>query len=674
MKIKKVIHSFTDWIPFFRNIYWGNYLYATHVKEKGVSKRDFVKKNIRHLYLQPLVDNKGNQIKQLMSRVDINPVDANMFFYSIDCYKGLQTKRQTLINYTIDYNTFITKSLSDLVSYVKSGTELEENINELVDGIHVYYDRLCKNSKKLGITEEQLNSIEGLFTRSAQSFFDALQRILFINQLLWQTGHKHNGFGRLDLILNNIYENDIRSGVISKDSASLMIRDFLKALHENYWFKSGMLMGDTGQIIIVGGKDRSGNYFSNDLSRIFIEQSMKLHITEPKVFLRYSKNIPDDLFELAMKSIATGIGSPFLSNDDVVIQKLIDFGYESNSAFNYCASACWEPLIIESSADLNNIAAYNFAVPFDMMMLDETCFQLQFDQLLDLYENYLKKYTEEIIKPLEKLEFEEDPLLSLASIIVLRGGKDITKNGAKYNNLGFTSVGMSSVVDSFINIKDLVYDKKEYTIEELICARNKDFNDNPELKQKFISNKVGFGTDNDIAVELTNRFMKTASEEISNYHTFYDGKFKIGYSSPFYITEANRGGATFDGRQEGDPFNVHISSRKKVTPVELLNFASQLDYSKNVINGNVVDFILQPSIINSNLHKVSLMIKKAFEIGVYQMQINVIDSSTLINAKKNPELFTNLIVRVWGFSAYFNDLPEEYQDLLIRRVQESEIA
>ena len=91
MKIKKVIHSFTDWIPFFRNIYWGNYLYATHVKEKGVSKRDFVKKNIRHLYLQPLVDNKGNQIKQLMSRVDINPVDANMFFY-YSVYDGATDK------------------------------------------------------------------------------------------------------------------------------------------------------------------------------------------------------------------------------------------------------------------------------------------------------------------------------------------------------------------------------------------------------------------------------------------------------------------------------------------------------------------------------------------------------------------------------------------------------
>ena len=54
------------------------------------------------------------------------------------------------------------------------------------------------------------------------------------------------------------------------------------------------------------------------------------------------------------------------------------------------------------------------------------------------------------------------------------------------------------------------------------------------------------------------------------------------------------------------------------------------------------------------------------------MQMNVVDSETLIAAKKDPEAFPNLIVRVWGFSAYFKDLPDEYKDVLIKRAIQAE--
>lgn len=59
--------------------------------------------------------------------------------------------------------------------------------------------------------------------------------------------------------------------------------------------------------------------------------------------------------------------------------------------------------------------------------------------------------------------------------------------------------------------------------------------------------------------------------------------------------------------------------------------------------------------------------KAAIRVGFFQMQLNVLDSKTLIDAKINPDKYMGLIVRVWGFSAYFNDLPESYKDLLIER-------
>ena len=105
---------------------------------------------------------------------------------------------------------------------------------------------------------------------------------------------------------------------------------------------------------------------------------------------------------------------------------------------------------------------------------------------------------------------------------------------------------------------------------------------------------------------------------------------------------------------------------------ELLLFASKLDYMGAKSNGNVVDFFVNPRLLNENLDKYQMLLTQAFKQGVYQIQMNVVSSEVLIAAKSDPALFPNLVVRVWGFSAYFNDLPDEYKELLIQRALVSE--
>ena len=104
------------------------------------------------------------------------------------------------------------------------------------------------------------------------------------------------------------------------------------------------------------------------------------------------------------------------------------------------------------------------------------------------------------------------------------------------------------------------------------------------------------------------------------------------------------------------------------------NFSGILDYSGIKSNGNVVDFFVAPAMFKTDYEKFIRFIKSSIKVGFFEMQINVVDSKTLIEAKKFPEKFPNLIVRVWGFSSYFNDLPENYKNLLIQRALESEIS
>ena len=152
------------------------------------------------------------------------------------------------------------------------------------------------------------------------------------------------------------------------------------------------------------------------------------------------------------------------------------------------------------------------------------------------------------------------------------------------------------------------------------------------------------------------------------------GKFKFGLSSPSYIDAGEISEATPDGRKNAEPFSTHISCADGIAYTELLQFASRLDYSGAKFNGNVVDFMVTPTFLRKNIDKFVVFLKQSIKLGFFEMQMNVVDSETLIAAKKNTEAFPNLIVRVWGFSAYFKDLPDEYKDVLIKRAIQAEQA
>ena len=180
-----------------------------------------------------------------------------------------------------------------------------------------------------------------------------------------------------------------------------------------------------------------------------------------------------------------------------------------------------------------------------------------------------------------------------------------------------------------------------------------------------------YAHDNEESIDLVNKILHICNNCVKDYVNPIGGKVKFGLSSPFYIRDANGAAADFSGRKNSDPYATHISS-VTATYTEVVNFAGRIDYSGHAFNGNVVDFFVSPSFIETNFDKFFLFMKTAIKIGYFQMQMNIMDSATLIDAKNNPQKYPGLIVRVWGFSAYFNDLPEKYKDVLIERALQSE--
>lgn len=585
------------------------------------------------------------------------------FVYSIDekCIPLLKYK--VIDNMPIDYQKVVDYSLNDLAEFNEAlnGKISMQNL-QTIDVIKEYIALFCKNEME----DRNKAYISRIVDCKAGDLEEALQRILFWNQMLWQTKHTLMGLGRLDKVLARFP---------LPENAEEIICDFLITLHSFYNFKSNNLMGDTGQIILLGGREQDGSYYCNPYTYLFLRCLKKLHLPDPKILLRATADMPEDLLDLAVDTIATGIGSPLLSNDDVIIPLLMDFGYSPEDAYGYGVSACWEPLAIGKSLEQNNIASIEFGAAAAWMIEDDAFQDCgTFEEVFALYSKYLNESIEAAFAKIDAIEWEYDPLLTMLTDGCLDNDRDISLGGAVYNDYGILSVGMSAAVDSLLNIKRLCLEEKVYSLGEIQeCVRN-NYSGFDKMHDALAEKQDGFGTDSEQAVALTNRILAMASEKVSGYRNRYGGKVKFGLSSPSYLEHGKKAGATADGRLVGMPFATHISRDKADALTQTVNFAASLTYRSEDANANVVDIMVPPHLLRSQEKKFVQFLRAAITSGVFQIQFNVVSSAELMDAKKHPENHRDLIVRVWGFSAYFNDLPVEYKDMLIARAQESERA
>ncbi|WP_325192922.1 pyruvate formate lyase family protein [Methanobrevibacter ruminantium] len=659
-------------------------------REKATS---YLASNMHNFYISSSKFNKGLQIKNLFRKVEIELPDDG-FIYFLDELKNLNFDGKVLNGVTVDYSKILSASIYDYneIYFHPKGArgfarDLSSDFNndqlDMLDGIELL---IYEISKKLRVSNHSQRAkfaryFEDMIDKKAEHFEEALQRILFFNQLLWQTGHNSNGLGRLDKILEDYYFDDMNSGVLSQEEAYDLINDFLKILHSYYWYKSDEFLGDTGQIIVLGGKyaDEYGEYyFYNDLTYMFIQAINELQLPDPKIVLRVSNETPRDLMELSLETLNTGIGSPLFSNDEVIIDKLVEFGYSKGDAANYVVSDCGQPSIVGSDLGQNNIKFLSFLKPLNDFFDSETDRfldnVLSFDELLNSYKYYLKRDAELIISSLDSIEWNEDPLISLFTDDCNDNSADISKCGARYNDYGITTLGLANAVNSLYNIKRLVFEEKRYTLNELNKMRKNNFKKDRyhatfnELKNM----RPCFGLTNKEILDIENEIVLFLEDCLKDYANEFGGKIKFGLSGSSHISAGRDTSASFDGRKDGEALSCNISFDSNRDFTEIFGFASKLDYGGCKINGNMIDLIFPSNYIKNNIDNFSDFIYSSINSGIFQLQINVLSSKVLIEAKEDTLAYPNLIVRVSGFSSYFNDLPEEYQDFLIGRALMSE--
>lgn len=649
-------------------------MYVKKMRAKSIQNGEKVD-NIYRYYLRNINKPRiytgkrsAETIANMLKSIPIHINTDDSFYYNIEEYFTWNYKDSLYGNTTVDYTLLLNNSLNDL--FLEENDDYAKQNNILIKSWLDYLHRVCVCYGQYHECRTIKESLEKIEFSKAETFYDALQRILYQNQLLWQTQHQLNGLGNLDKILYPFYKSDIENKRLSYDDAKKYLKEFCIILHRHYEMKSAWLLGDTGQIIVLGSSNSNGEYCYNELTEIFIDVIRDIGLPDPKILLRVNRNIPERILAKAVDCIATGIGSPLLANDEKIIPALINFGYDVKDAYNYVTAACWEPMVAGKSYDSNNVYSLNFAVPLVEILSKKSNYQ-DYDSFFASYLLHLDEYINKCAKKYKRVSYNEDIVMSIFNGCSATRS-DITKGGATYNNIGFTSTGLGCVVNSLINLKTYVFDEHVYTLDDVYDAIHNDFKEYKELQETFLENKSKYGRDDTEIITLTKVLVDRVNNALEDKYTELGGKYKFGISAPSYIDSGKKSPATPDGRNAGTPFTPHISCADGIAYTELMQFAAKLDYTGHRFNGNVVDFMVSPTFLKNNKEKFVLFLKQSIELGFFEMQMNVVDSKTLIEARKNPEAFPNLIVRVWGFSAYFKDLPDEYKDLLIKRALKAE--
>jgi formate C-acetyltransferase len=554
----------------------------------------------------------------------------------------------------------------------KKGVEFLQSTLQSIADIEKLVDRYADHALNMG-----KNDIYSLLKRipknGAGTFHEALQFFRILHFTLWASGNYHNTVGRFDQYMFNYLSNDLNTGLLDYDAAFELLEEFFISFNKDSDLYPGMQQGDNGQSIVLGGVDANGDDSFNLLSEMCLKASLELKLIDPKINLRVNKHTKIEKYDLGTELTKQGLGFPQYSNDEVVIPGLVSKGYDLKDARDYVVAACWEFIIPGYGMDIPNIAALSFAKIVNASIKNHLGQCKDFNSFMNKVKHEIKKELDSVIPGLNNIYMEPAPFQSLLMNGCIENAQDISL-GAKYNNYGIHGTGISTAADSLAAIKKNVFNDKSVNAKELVDAIESNFEGHYNLWHRLKYDAPKMGNDDDfvdnIAVELLADFSELTESMINE----KGGCYRPGSGSAmYYLWHAKELGASADGRKKGEALSANFAPGLNVKlngPISIIKSFSKPDMKK-IMNGGPLTLELHDTVFRSpeSIRKVSSLVKAYMDLGGHQLQINAVNREHLIGAKKHPEQYRNLIVRVWGWSGYFVELDELYQDHIIQRVE-----
>ncbi|MBQ3865761.1 MAG: pyruvate formate-lyase, partial [Clostridia bacterium] len=539
-----------------------------------------------------------------------------------------------------------------------------------LDAMKVFAERYRLAAEKAG-HEELAAALAVVPERPPETFHQALVLLKFLHMCLRAADVDHIGFGRFDQYLWPLYQKARAEGAARADMLEWVEEFFLSVNYDTFLFH-GIQQGDNGQSLVLGGFDENGGECFNELSEVCLEAAEELSLIDPKINLRVGKNTDPRVYELGTRLTRKGLGFPQYSNDDVVIPGLVRLGYDPADAREYVVAACWEFIVPGCGADEPNVRIMDYPAVVRRATLSELVKSKSFDEFLAAVRASFLAECADLEKSLESRRPVLNPVMSVFVTPCLRRARMARNGGAKYENAGFHGLSVAGGADALLAVKKAVFEEKIVSPAELCAALEDDFAGREDLRRRLLAYpKMGRGSDE--AVELASFLMDAVADGLQGRrYKATGGIIRSGTGSAFHYVEKGRAlGATADGRKAGAFYPSSFSPTLTASvsgPLSVVRDFSAPDMTRTV-NGGPLTMELHQTLFRSEegVKKVAALVRAFILRGGHQLQLNAVDRAILLDARAHLENHRDLIVRVWGWSAYFVELDPAYQDHIIAR-------
>ena len=650
----------------------------------------------------------------------------NMSSAWLDCYQaGLFTEfmEQRAPGHTVADDKIYRTGMLDLISRIKVKlTELENGEDpdsaakqDQLQAMAICAEALIRFAERHAELAEEKALVEEDSSRKAElleiarvcrqvpanaprNMWEALQYYWFVHLGVITELNTWDAFcpGRLDQHLEPFYRQDLAAGNLDRERAKELLQCFwVKFNNQPAPPKVGITLKESGTYtdfanINLGGVKADGSDGVNDLTYLLLEVIDEMRLLQPSTNVQVSKKNPDLFIRKAGEVIRKGWGQPSVFNVEAVTQELLTQGKSLVDARCGGTSGCVETgafgkesYILTGYFNLTKVLEITLNDGVDLAtgkLLGlgsgkEVRFD-SFDQLLEAFRHQLHHFID--IKIIGNQIIEElyaknmpAPFLSLIIDDCLENARDYNAGGSRYNTNYIQGVGIGSITDSLAALKNHVFEDQKYTLPELLAVLKNNFSGREEVRQYLIHKTPHYGNDDDYADSIMKQVFKLFYEAVNGRPSYRGGTYRINMlPTTCHVYFGSVIGATPDGRLSGMPLSEGISPVQGADlngPTAVIKSAAKMDHL--LTGGTLLNVKFTPQVLagEKGLDSLVHLVRSYFRMDGHHIQFNVVDVETLRKAQQNPEAYGSLIVRVAGYSDYFNNLSEQLQNEIITR-------
>jgi len=569
-------------------------------------------------------------------------------------------------------------------------TAFLRSLQNVIEAIRIWHGRY------LALTKDTRPELHALLTQvpfqPARSFHEAVQCLWFVFAFTRLCGN-WPGIGRIDWLLGDYLRRDLESGAVTlEDARKILASMFIKGCE---WIQSDTPVGSGDaqhyQNIVLAGVDPAGNEVANEVTYLVLDIVEELSISDFPITVRLNRNTTPVLKRRVAEVMRHGGGIVAVYNEDLILRSFARQGYPPEEARQFANDGCWEVQIpgktyfiyacIDSLQVLCRAIGVNEGSTPDFSSMEEVyeAYLAEMGKDIDLfYDTHIRS---QFCMKDGAWKWTGDAPCSVVSLFedgCIENARSYWGYGTTYALRSAHIGGAPDTANSLLALKKLVFDEKKVTLSELAEILRNNWEGHEELRQYIRNACVYYGNDSDGAdlwhSRVLDDFAKLVIEKDKAESLpvrFIPGVSTFGRQIDWLPFRC----ATPFGAKQGEI----LSGNDSPTPGTDTQGATAVikSYCKSNLelqySGAALDVKLYPASLNGEQGITALMglMDGFLQLGGFFLQLDTVDVNTLLEARKNPEQYKTLSVRVSGWNARFVTLNEKWQDMVIQRTAQN---